>query len=107
MANVNLRGVEDEVAKRAKAAAVVAGVTLVQWVEDAMRGKLGLSPAIVSVVAQVEPKEVHAVKVAARVQVEVVKCRRCDGIVERDPRAPQYWKCETCKRQLDESEVRR
>ena len=40
-----------------------------------------------------------------RVEVFMVTCKRCDGIVERDPKALEYWKCVPCRRQLGDREV--
>jgi hypothetical protein len=32
-------------------------------------------------------------------------CKRCSGMVRRDPKNVKYWYCATCKRQLDDREV--
>lgn len=61
-----------------------------------------VGPKVVAKVEKVKPRTVAQVENA---EVFMMTCKRCDAVVLRDPKALQYWKCETCHRQLDEREV--
>lgn len=113
MPDLSLKNLDEWLMRDVRVAAARSDMTLRDWVIAALikssRGN-----------GKVERKEVIAVREATRPKPEAAErprdsgtegsvvrhCRRCDNRVERDPKNLKYWKCPTCKRQLEDSEVK-
>jgi hypothetical protein len=104
MAVIYLRGVEEEDVRRWKVAALESGKKLKEWIVEALREQTNGSITKKEVVKK---EGIKAKPNGVRVEEEVVACKRCGGRVNRDVRDPEYYYCFECKRQLDESEIKR
>ena len=92
MGTIHIRNVNEALIKALKIRAVNEGKSMREVILEYLEGT---KPA----------------KTATRVIMEesnapgTTRCKRCDSIVYRDPKNVKYWRCDTCKRQLEFSEI--
>jgi hypothetical protein len=135
MADIVVRGLEDELVRRVRSDAALRGENLKDWMERVLeqetsglvrKGKRqanGQKPyeadgrgTSVGLGGN-EPQQTVQAGGARGVEksapnnfpkpkdAEVGVCKRCNATVRRDPKNRNYWKCISCRRQLDDTEV--
>jgi hypothetical protein len=118
MPNINVE-VSEELLKAVRLTCVHEGVTQRDWIARVL-GE-AVEEGVIPNAKLRQPTEVtgehRAEKTSARPlaakeknlvapAAETATCKRCEGEVRRDPKRPKFWRCEVCKRQLDDQEVR-
>jgi hypothetical protein len=116
MPDLNIRNIDQSLLRDINIAAAKAEVTQRDYVIQALTKCVGWEkehgkakkPDKSEPVERAEPVVADARGVGEDFVAARVTCRRCDAVVQRDPRPgyEHYWKCLSCRRQLDESEVK-